>query len=66
MLNKIVGYRKMLGYTQSDMAEILGISVQAYCQKEKRRINFADKEKVVIKNILTPHFPCITIDEIFF
>lgn len=34
--------------------------------KEKGKIQFSDKEKIVFKELLLPIFPLITIDEIFF
>lgn len=65
-LNKIAGYRKMLGLTQSDMAKEFKISIQAYRQKENGNTPFSDKEKVDFKAMLLGIFPNITIDEIFF
>lgn len=65
-MNLIVGYRKMLGYTQSEMAKKMGISSQSYWQKEKGRVSFSDKEKIIFKKLLQSLFPSITIDEIFF
>nr|WP_240186068.1 transcriptional regulator [Enterococcus faecalis] len=65
-VNRIAGYRKMLGKTQADMAKIFKISTQAYWQKEKRIISFSDEEKMLFKKMLQVHFPNITIDEIFF
>ncbi|AIM25791.1 transcriptional regulator [Melissococcus plutonius] len=64
--NKIVGYRKMLGKTQTDMAEVFGVSRQAYYLKENGNISFKDSEKVLFKNMLSPLFPEINIDDIFF
>lgn len=66
MNNRIIGYRKMLGWTQLDMARHLCISLQAYRMKEKGKTPFNDKEKVIFKELLQELFPKITIDEIFF
>lgn len=66
MINKIAGYRRMLGMTQKQLAERFNISLQAYWQKEKGKVPFSDKEKVIFKTLLKPIFPNITIDEIFF
>lgn len=63
---KIVGYRKMLGKTQDDMAKFFCISRQGYYLKEKGEISFSDIEKKKFKELLLPIFPNITIDEIFF
>ena len=65
-MNLIAGYRKMLDITQSDMAKKLGISKQSYYRKENRLVPFTDREKLLIKRMLIPLFPNITIDEIFF
>lgn len=66
MINKIVGYRKMIGKSQKEMAKKFDISVQAYSKKENGLIPFKDSEKVIFKNLLLPYFPDITIDDIFF
>lgn len=58
-------YRKKLGSTQSDMAKTLGISRQSYFRKENQLVPFTDEEKLMIKEMLIPLFPNITIDEIF-
>lgn len=65
-LNKIAGYRKMLGMTQQDMAKKMNISRQTYSLKENGKISFSDNEKVILKELLMQIFPKITIDEIFF
>lgn len=65
-MNKIAGYRKMLGFTQEGMAKQFGISTQAYWKKEKGDTQFNDKEKLLFKEMLKTLFPEITIDEIFF
>lgn len=66
MKNRLAGYRKMLGYTQGQIAKEFGISKQSYWLKEKGEIAFSDKEKIKFKSMLQPLFPSITIDEIFF
>ncbi|EIE3588085.1 helix-turn-helix domain-containing protein [Staphylococcus pseudintermedius] len=65
-MNKIAGYRKMLGMSQSEMASKMNISVQSYSKKENGKVAFKDSEKVLFKNLLLPYFNNITIDEIFF
>lgn len=65
-MNLIAGYRKMLNATQSDMAKALGISKQSYYRKENQLVPFTDQEKILIKRMLIPLFPNITIDDIFF
>ncbi|MCW6675530.1 helix-turn-helix domain-containing protein [Aerococcaceae bacterium NML171108] len=56
----------MLSLDQYEMAKKLGITPQAYSKKERGLTAFNDEEKKTIKEMLLPHFPNITIDEIFF
>jgi len=65
-LNKVAGYRAMLELTQEELGRKLGMSKQQYSYKERGLSNFNDKEKQKFKEILTPFFPGITIDDIFF
>lgn len=65
-MNVIAGYRRMLGYTQKDMAEALNISKQSYWLKENKKVSFSDNEKIKFKELLVPLFPNISIDQIFF
>lgn len=66
MKNIIAGYRTMLGKTQKDMADELGISRQAYYMKENGKTPFSDSEKIIIKKLIASVNPNATIDEIFF
>lgn len=66
MVNKVAGYRKMLGLTQKQIADKFDISTQSYWQKEKGKVPFSDNEKMIFKALLKSIFPNITIDEIFF
>lgn len=63
---KVKGYRVMLGKTQQDMADMFGISKQAYSAKERGVSRFSDEEMITIKNMLLKLFPDITIDRIFY
>ncbi|EAD9138939.1 hypothetical protein QLI93_001565 [Listeria monocytogenes] len=65
-MNKVRGYRTMLGKTQEDMAKHLNISRQAYSEKERSHIPFKDSEKKMIKEVFSAAKEDITIDEIFF
>lgn len=49
MKNKIVGYRKMLGFTQVDIAKIFDISVQAYWNKRMVMLLFLIKKRLNLK-----------------
>ena len=64
--NTIRGYRTMLGLTQAQLGAKLGITKQAYYNKETGRVSFSDIEKKKFKELLLPKFPNITIDDIFF
>lgn len=66
MKDRIAGYRKMLGFTQSELAKKLGISVTAYFNKEHGVTPFSDKEKIIIKDMLKKIDENISIDKIFF
>lgn len=67
ILNRVIGYRKMLGMTQDDMAKLFNISVQAYRMKEAGKTAFNKSEMLLIRSLLREKlFPEITIDEIFF
>lgn len=65
-LNKVAGYRAMLGFSQREMAELFGISKQAYSAKERGLTNFNKSEMIIFKNLLIEYIPEISIDEIFF
>lgn len=65
-MNMIVGYRKMIGLTQKEMAKYLDISELTYRNKEKGRIPFKDFEMLKFLELLKPIKPDIRIEEIFF
>lgn len=65
-INKIAGYRVMLGFTQSEMGKIIGVSKQAYSSKERGKTKFNDIEKLAIKNFFGLFFSDISIEELFF
>lgn len=64
--NKIKGYRYMLGLTQKQMSEELGISKQSYHNKENGVVSFKDIEKIKFKKLINQLDPELTIDDIFF
>ncbi len=65
-VNKIAGYRAMLGLTQKDLAKKLKVTSQTYSNKERGIRHFNDKEKVELLNILKKAEPTLTIDNLFF
>ncbi|HEM3634265.1 TPA: helix-turn-helix domain-containing protein [Streptococcus suis] len=65
-MDKLKGYRVMLGLTQQAMADKLGVSLQSYNNKETGKTPFNDKEKRAIKSMVAEIKPDITIDELFY
>ena len=65
-VNRVAGYRKMLNLTQADIAKKLGISAQAYGQKENGKVAFKDQEKIIMVNILKIANPDLNIQNLFF
>lgn len=65
-MDRLKGYRVMLGLTQSQMADKLNISLQSYNNKETKKTPFNDKEKRVIKSMVAEIEPDITIDKLFY
>lgn len=65
-INKIKGYRNFLGMNQTQMATALGITLTAYRNKENGKTEWKDSERIMIKELLTPYFPGITIDQLFY
>lgn len=49
-LNKVKGYRAMLGLTQEEMANKLGLSRASYTNKETNK-NFTQSEKLALESI---------------
>lgn len=66
MGNKLAGYRRMIGITQLQISEILGISTTTYSFKENMKTEFTRSEMIKITKCLKNYFPNITMDEIFF
>lgn len=65
-MNKLKGYRNMINETQEDWANLLGIRRETYNLKENGKVQFSDKEKMIIKNHVSKKIPYITIEELFF
>ena len=62
----LAGYRTMLGKTQEDFANVLGISKQSYNQKELGKTSFKDEEKIILKKYISDKFPEISYEVLFF
>lgn len=65
-MNRVLGYRKMAGLTQADMARELGISEATYRLKEKGRYSFKDTEISKIISVFKRVDSSISITDIFF
>ena len=66
--NKLVGYRKMCGMTQLEMAKVINLnSAQAYGAKENGKTPFIADEMKAIQNEINSRLNMeLTIDELFF
>ncbi|MCK1165199.1 helix-turn-helix domain-containing protein [Streptococcus uberis] len=65
-MSKLKGYRVMLGLTQEQLGNKLGITKQSYNNKETGKTAFTDKERLAIKSLVMEIKPDITIDELFY
>lgn len=65
-MTKVKGLRVTLGKTQQDMADVMGISRQAYSGKETGKYAFRDEEKRLLKEMFKQVDDSLTIDDIFF
>ena len=63
--NKLIGYRKMFGLNQTDIAKILDIGTNTYSFKENNKTEFTISESIKITKYLKEFKPEITMDEIF-
>ena len=64
-MNKVKGYRTMLGLTQEEMAKKLGISVVAYRLKENEEREFTRKEMIMFVDVIKSYDSSVTLDSIF-
>lgn len=65
-INKIRGYRNMLNLSQENLGKYLGITKQAYSNKETGKAKFNDKEKVKLLELFKKVDDSLTIDSLFF
>lgn len=64
-MNKIAGYRTMLGKTQKEMANLLGIGEVSYRNKEKGKVDFKESEILSFYLELKKVIPNISLEDIF-
>lgn len=65
-MNLIVSYRKMTGKNQTHFANILGISLNTYANKEKGKTQFTQKEMELFHAEMRKYIKDISIEDIFF
>lgn len=65
-MNKVLGYRKMIGLTQLQMANELGISENQYRAKEKGKYDFSKTEMEKYHEVVKKTMKDIKIQDIFF
>lgn len=63
-INKVKGYRVMVGLTQEEMAERIGVSSRTYKTKENSNGLFTINELSRIKEVLKSAGINVTIDEL--
>ena len=51
-MNNIKEYRKEKGYTQKEIADILGIKQASYSDKERGRRGFTVEELLILEDVL--------------
>lgn len=53
--DKVRGYRNMLGLTQAQLGDRLGMTKQTYHNKEVGKNAFTDEEKGILKSCYSPN-----------
>lgn len=63
---KLIEYRELLGYTQSDMATYIGIGKETYKRKEHYEVDFRLTEMLAIQEVINNELQTnLTLDELF-
>lgn len=65
-MNKVLGYRKMIGMTQAQMAKELSISENTYRLKEQGKYAFKQNEIEKFITIVCKVNPNVKVTDIFF
>lgn len=65
-MNNVQAYRRMTLKSQKDFAEMLGVSVTSYANKEKGKTQFKASEMKKIADEVKKQVPSVTLEEIFF
>lgn len=64
-MNKVKGYRTMIGYSQEDMAKALNITRDTYRLKESGERQFTQDEMIKFLNEVKKTDNTVTLDIIF-
>ena len=62
----VSSYRRMTGKSQKYFADILGISINSYANKEKGKTQFTKNEMEKFHGEVIKYFPTLSIEDIFF
>lgn len=65
-INKIRAYREALNLSQKEMSKLINVHHVVYSRKERKLVDFTDKEKVTLLAYFKEYFPNETIDSLFF
>jgi len=63
-MNKVKGYRNMVGMTQKQMAEALEMPLRSYMDKENGITEFSIEKYVMIRDLLNSKGLKLTIDDL--
>lgn len=65
-MNKIKGYRNMIGFSQKEMGKVLGIAEATYRNKENGKSSFKESEIELFYQTLLAKGVDIKVSDIFF
>lgn len=63
---KVLAYRKSINWNQKEVADFLGISVDAYSKKERGLSEFKENEMVNFTNLINENGKEANVSDIFF
>ena len=66
MNRNLVGYRTLIGLTQTEMCKKIGMSLSSYSERENGKREFRASEMKKIMEIINEKYPLMTMEEIFF
>ena len=63
---KVLAYRRAIDWNQKEVADALGISVDAYSKKERGISEFKESEMIKFTKLINDYGKIATIEDIFF